>query len=466
MLDRALQLASQAIAFVKAKTGKQTAGNDLFDWLQAMQNDKNGGLMWSQAPAASVPVWRRMRRNPTIALALAAAKAPVKAAAWSVEADEGVPQEHIDLIRDYVLPLRPTLLSEGLRAIEYGRQPFETVWNIEDGRLVPAKLKPLLPEKTKILTDEKTGAFLGLKNGDVTLDQMDSLVISFDGEGGNLEGESRFENIREDAWWPWKQVLVRISQYSTKAAGIIPRIGYPIGESTGPDGKVTSNTTIAQLIANKIATGGSIIMPNKIPAWAENALAKGVDLEKLMAWNIEFIEARNSHGDELTSMMDKFEALMVRGILMPERSILQGKHGTNAESETQGDVGIAIAQDTSEELMRIVNWHLVDKVLIANFGPQAAGTVRLCAAPLVDEQAKLLRSILTAVLTAPANIDLVLGVLDLDAAMEEVGLPVRMDPVYPEPGDLDPEKKTPSKDDPAAVVASIYRAARRLRKAS
>ncbi len=468
MLDRTLKLARAVYdaAMAKTKTGPQRVADngDLGEWIGYMMSGEcNGGSMWSKAPAGKIETWRKMRRNPTIALALAASKAPVKAAHWSVEADDGVPEERLALIRDYVLPLRPVILGDGLRAIEYGYQPFEVVWMLEGGRTVPAKLKPLLPEKTKILEDKQTGAFTGLENGDVTLDPHDSLVVSFDGEAGSLKGESRLENIREDAWWPWKQTLIRVSQYTTKAAGIIPRIGYPIGESTVAGGNKVSNTVIAQTIAKQIERGGSIIMPNKIPEWATDLVRQGVGLEKLMAWNIEFIEARNAHGTELSAMMDKFEALMVRGLLTPERSILQGQHGTNAESETQGDVGIAISQDTSEQLMRIVNWHLVDKVLIENYGPEAAGTVRICAAPLVDEQAALLREIMKAVLTAPGNIDLLAGMLDLESSMEEVGLTVRKDAVYPDPSGADNPADPGNANDPSSVVASIFSAARRSR---
>lgn len=475
MFDRIRQIPRAIVAAVKkepkARTGPQDqTGSGPMDLYQLLSQNCANGSLWERAPSGNVRTWRSMCENPTIALALAASKAPVKAAQWGVEADEGVPEERVQLIRDYLLPLRPTILGEGLRAVEYGNSKFEVVWTIESGKMVIGKLKPLLTEKTEILKDKNTGAFIGLKNGDVTLDAHDSLVISFDGEAGNLEGKSRLENVRQRAWWPWEQILIRVSQYSTKAAGIIPQVSYPVGSSVGPSGETISNTTIAKAIAANMARGGTVIMPKKMEAWAEELLKKNIDASKLMSWEISFVEARNQHGAELIEMFKHFETLMVRGLLQPERSLLEGSAGTKAEAQTHGDTATSIAEDMSEQLMRIINWHLVDRVLEANYGPEAKGTVRLCAAPLVDEQADLLRAILTTVLEAPGNIDLLLGMLDLEAGMEQLGLPVKKEAIYPEPGDLgkdDPNVGPDGKplDNPGAVVASIFRAARVLRSA-
>lgn len=456
----------------RAKTGAQEAnGNDISSLLNQM---RGGGstCLWTEAPPASHKVWREMIENPTIALGLAAAKAPIRAAMWNVEADDGVPEDRVQLIRDYMLPLRPTLLGDGLRAIEYGFQPFEVVWTVDNGRMVPAKLKPLLPENTSILKD-KTGAFTGLKNGDVRLDVMDSLVVSFDGEAGNIAGHSRLENIRRRAWWPWEQTYINVSQYVSKSAGITPIIRYPLGSSIGPGGQVIDNGTIAKQIADRLGQNRPVIMPQQIASWAEPLLQRGTDVRELSAWKIEFLETSGGHGSELTSMLDKFEALMVRGLLQPERSLLEGSNGTKAEAGVHGDLATCIAQQDSDQLLRIVNWHLVDKVLEANFGPEAVGTVRICAAPLVDEQAELLRAILTEVLSNPANIDVLLGLVDLESAAERVGLPTRADANYPDPGETGQDESATNPTDPnatdptapGAVVASIMKAAAALRVA-
>ena len=138
-------------------------------------------------PKGNLRTWRRMCENPTVALGLAAAKAPAKAAAWTVVADDDAPAGAEQLISDYVLPLRGAILRDGLRCVEYGWQPFEVVWDLPPkagGRIVPGKLKPLLPDATDILTDPNTGGFLGLRNTGVELSAVDSLVLSIDGEGG------------------------------------------------------------------------------------------------------------------------------------------------------------------------------------------------------------------------------------------------------------------------------------------
>ncbi len=387
----------------------------------------NPGLAYPPAPEASIRTYRKMLCNPTVQLALAAAKAPIKSAEWSVETDDGVADTIKTLVEDWVLPLRAVVLRDGLRAVEFGYYPFEVVWEFYDGYKVPVKLKPLLPELTEIVTDEK-GRFVGLRNMGVELNADESLLISLDGEAGNYKGRSRLENVREKAWWPWECTLNKTQAYVSKASGIIPRIQYPAGESVGPGGNKIANGDIAKQLVASLANGGAICMPRQLEKSWERLLENGVDPEQLIAWKIDFIDPGAARGGEFESMLNKFEALIARGLLQPERSILEGQYGTKAEAESHGSIAVDIAQETSDQLMEQVNWHLVDKMLRANFGEDATGTVRVKAAPLSDSKAALLKSITTQVLTNPANLDLLLQLIDMEQAAEQAGLPVQVNP--------------------------------------
>ncbi len=479
MLDRLSRIpatiaAAARVLAPKPRTGPQSGQTTEADLVAALNAAGSaggclslpGGLTktWKSAPSGNLTTYREMLKNPTVALALAAAKAPVKAAKWAVVADKGVPEEAKRLVEDYCLPLRPAVLRDGLRAMEYGWQPFEIVWGLPTearGRIVPAKLKPLLPDITEIITDGTTGAFDGLKNTGATLNPIDSFVVHLDGEGGDMHGRSRLENIREKAWWPWEESLARLQQYVVKAAGIIPRIQYPKGTTWGPNGQEIDNQTIALGMLAAMQRGGGVVVPIELASWAEGLMAKGVDPSKITSWQVDFIEARNLHGTELKENLDKFEALICRGLLTPERAIIEGQNGTKAEAETHGDVAISVAQDVLDDVICLFNWHLVDKVLTLNYGPEAAGTVRVEAAPIVDDQAAMLREIVRTVLTSPQNVDLLLGLMDLESAMEQVGLPIGETDASALPADPSPEGQ--NRD---SIVASVFRAARALRGAA
>lgn len=406
-------------------------------------------------PGASIQTYRRMLQNPTISLGLAVCKAPIKASQWSVGKPEGADatnEQAEQLIKDWILPLRPSLMSDGLRAIEFGCSCFEIVWGIRDGYDVPVRLKPLLRELCEIQTDKVTGAFAGVKNRNVHLLPDECLVISHDSEAGDLNGRSRLENVREYAWWPWVKTLDRTGKYTTKAAGIIPLIRYPAGRSLDASGTEVDNSEIAKRIIDRLDTGNGIIMPQELAKWAEALIQNGVDATKIAAWSIEFVEANTSHGDELTGILGKFESLAMRGLLVPERTAIEGQFGTKAEAGAHGDVAVSIAQDTLDQLLRALNWHLVDKMLARNFGEQARGTAIVKAAPLVDEDKAFIRKLVETVLVNPANVDLLTAVVDMDAAMDQTGVPRRvMSGTAPGALPLTPDSQA------GQMVAEIYR---------
>jgi len=447
----------------EAQTGNQITGENggvdasaylASNWAMAAGFNHHG---FGVPPSGSISTYRKMLHNPTVALGLAVCKAPIKAANWSATKPDGADDGNEDaeqLIKDYILPLRSTILSDGLRCIEFGFSAFEIVWDVVDGYTVPKKLKPLRPELTEIMHDPQTGAFAGVKNGGVTLTPDDCLVIPHDSESGDLRGRSRLENCRAEAWWPWKQTLERTGLYTTKAAGIIPIIRYPTGQSLDAGGATVDNGVIAARILQRLGSGSGVTMPQVLAKWAETLINANVDPTKLAAWQIEFLEAKTAHGDEFQQLLGKFESLMMRGLLVPERTALEGQYGTKAEAGAHGDVAIVIAQDTLDQIMLAINWHLVDKMLVANFGPGAEGTAIVKAAPLVDEEKDFIRTLVATVLENPANVDLLLGMMDMDAAMDMTGIPRKAaaadmaDPTAPGVG-ADPKA--------AAIAAQIWR---------
>ena len=75
---------------------------------------------------------------------------------------------------------------------------------------------------------------------------------------------------------------------------------------------------------------------------------------------------------------------LARSILIPERSIQEGQHGTLAEAEAHGDVALAMCELADETIVDAVNEQLVEKILLVNYGDEAVGKVRICRVPLTD----------------------------------------------------------------------------------
>jgi len=399
------------------------------------------------APSASFKTYRRMRTNPTIAMARAAATAPIKAADWSIDIMDDAPADAEALIEETVLPRRSEVMCELLKALDFGFRAFEKVWELEDGNMVLKRLKPLSPERSEIMIDAH-GNLLGVRQGTtapmgrvtvsadglspqtaaspmgaVFLPLSKVFLYSYDSEDGNWYGRSRHENIRESAWWPWQQTVNRLGVYIRKTSGVIPMIRYPVGSSKDKAGNEVANDEIAARVLDNIKSGTGVTMPQNLLKWAEDMLGQGMDPTALMAWSISFLEAKAGHGREYESTLRHFESLMVRGWLLPERSVVEGQFGTKAESAAHQDFAILMAEELLDDVIRQFNEQVIDPVLLLNFGDQAAGTVRIKPAPIQDKDRDFFRRIIESMLTDNRNLDLFNTLIDLEQMLDRTDVP-------------------------------------------
>lgn len=383
---------------------------------------------FGRPPEGTFSTYRRMRANPTIALARAVANAPIKAANWSYKVDESRPtaanaEGMLKLIQDTLAPLRAALVKNLLFARDYGFQGFEKVVEARGGAWVYSDFKPLLPDLTLPLVGARSGRVMGLRNGSADLtNPLEYLLWTYNGEGGDPYGEPDMERCR-DAWHMETQTYRRMGQYVTKVAGVIPMVQYPMGESQDESGQMVDNQVLASKVLTNLSSGAGVTMPATVHEWAQDLIRAGVPVQDLMAWQIKFIEAGQQHGADFDVILRKFDALMVRGWLVPERAITEGAHGTKAESETQADLVLVIAQEIMDDIIALVNRCVVDPLLVVNFGPDAAGAVQVEAEPIVDEARALVRELVKTVLTNPVNLDIALATLDFDAMLDQSGLP-------------------------------------------
>ena len=388
---------------------------------------------FGKPPVGTFDLYRKMRLNPTLALARVVDNSPVKAADWGYESSENAPNDALDFIKAVMKPLLRGIVKDCLRSRDYGFTAFEKVWAIEDvnGRLAITlkKLKSLLVDITTPRVDKEDGGFAGIKNGKTELEPVDSFWFTYDGEPGNeWFGLSKFETVRRSGvWTAWDTTLKKLGNYLGLAAGPLPLIQYPLGKSLDADGNEVDNFEIAKTILQNIQKGKGIIAPNELVKYATEFLNRGVDMSKLQAWRFDFMETKGQHGKEFVGAMEYFDKLLLRGRLVPERAAIEGQHGTKAESQEHAGIVLTGAEDFLEDLEDCINRFIIDPLLIFNFGADAKGSVTINHAPLVDEKLVLIREMVTTVLTNPANTQLFLDVFDLDSALQQMGLPKAAD---------------------------------------
>lgn len=375
----------------------------------------------SEPSPATYKTYRAMRSNPTIAIARAALFAPVKANKWSFEAKDGVPDDRVKFIQDQFNDLRTRLVQDVLRAVEYGWQPFERVYGVAEGRYTLARAKALLPDESEPIVDKEKLHLLGVKNGRVELNLQQAAVVTYDQEGDDPYGRSIYENIREFAWHPWTDAAGKLAQYYTKGAGVTPIVRYPLGRQQDASGTEVDNSENAANILRTLGLGQGVAMPNQIDGAFEDILRAGANVADLMAWQISFLETRSGVGGEIVDGLRHYEKLMVRGMLQPERAILEGQFGTKADAGSHGDLGLLIATELVEWVIDRVNKLFVNPLLSINFGREAIDSVYISPSPIRDDDKEFIRNLMAATLSA--NPDLLMAVADFDAMLDSTGIP-------------------------------------------
>ena len=376
--------------------------------------------------------YRRMNRDPTLALARAMAKLPIIGATHSFEADDDVPDEVLATVQKSVDAIWPEIIETLLWSLEYGWKSAEVVWDWDDGPLVPVRIKPLQVDITVILVDPDTGSMLGVRQREVDLREGKYIYYGNEVEDQNYYGTSRHENIRELVYGPWRDTMKKLGEYLAKAAGVTPVVRYPIGQGTDAAGANDDNLKRAQAIIQGLSQNIGMCFPYEIPAALEEGVRNGtLTMKDACAWMVDFLETKSDHSGGMINSARYLDSLKMRGWLVPERAGIEGQMGTKAEAEAHGDVGIGTAEQTHTGICRAVTRQLVDPMLAYNWGPEMRGKVRIVPAPLQDDARTLVRDIVKSVLTNPSALDVLLSTSDWDAMMDIAGVPKGQEIVDP-----------------------------------
>ena len=395
------------------ETGSQAVAMGLSTWVELPGLD--------DAPPGTYDTYRAMLTDPTIALARAVVMAPIVGNTWSVQSSEGTPEDRVKFIEDMLDPMISDIAEKTLLALDYGWVGFEKVFDMSEGKIVLKRLKHLLHDITQINIDNN-GKFQGFKQASVSLPVEKTLLFTCDRLGDNHYGRPRLENIRQTWSW-WLQANDGAARYDRKIAGVMPVVHYPTGQSIDKDGIERDNYEIAQRLLDAIAAGHGIAVPN-LKAMDDDADGK--------TWAIELMEDKGSRQPGFIERLRYLDSLKFRGYLRPERSALEGQFGTKAEAQTHGDLGLLDGEKLQKDISRLINWYVVDQLLVLNFGEQARGSVWFIPNPLQDANVQFSRDLVKAMLATPDGREELKLYMDLEQTLELTKLPLLPEPLKPE----------------------------------
>jgi hypothetical protein len=371
------------------------------------------------AAPGTYQTYRQISAHPTNALVRGIVAAPIVANTWRwKKCRPDVPEEWVDFAQQVFAPLRQALVRDALRALEFGWAGFEKIWEIQNGRRILARLKPLLWDCTDILLDDH-GNPAGLLNRPpgntpVVLTAGKYFLYSYDGEAANPYGRSRHENVRQ-AWSESEQIRQRLAQYMKKVSGIVVQLHYPEGTSRDTAGAERPNQWLGQQVLDSVSAGRSVMFPNGFASTSDPRMA--YELAGKSPWQLSTLEAQGAdHAPGMKLVLEYYDALIFRGWLRPERTGLESRYGSKADAQTHTDTATLDSELIDRDIADAVTRDVVDELLVLNFGRQARGAVTIEPAPIETDSLGVLRGVLNSLIAkdgaeAAGKID-VAGLLD------------------------------------------------------
>ena len=368
-------------------------------------------------PLANNAKLRRMRKDPVIALVRFMFFAGILSGKWSFEkANADVPDEWVDLIKAQLEPMRRHILATGaLGCFDFGFQPYEKVFEVspELGTYIK-KLKPLVQDSTTIVTTESDGSFAGLKAGQIELPFEKALLLYFDAEGTDWSGTSTLANA-EKAYDDSMAASVSAKRFDQKMAGAQWVVRYPDGK-TNFNGEETPNHEIADQILSSLQSSGMIALP------ISQAMMSADVFNEKAGWHIELITASGA-SVEFNQRFEYLDKCKARALGFPERSVLEGNHGTLAEAGAHQDFVLTLIEYRHDCILELINWHLVNQILFFNFGPGTENSVAIVASPINDASKAMLKELYTKILEQPDGFLSELDNIDIPAIASSLGIP-------------------------------------------
>lgn len=387
------------------------------------------GSLYDPRLPKSMPVsystYREMRKHPTVALCRLLLSAPILAANWSYErVNDEVPDEWVELITDSLGPVKTVFLENAvLGMIDFGWQPFEIVWGLNDtGQVVVQKAKALLQDNTDILVEPNTGAFAGFRQ-EVTGAPVDvvedkALLINTGVEGTNWYGEGRLETARK-AIEQWAKTEDGAQKYDDKVAGSHWRIFFPPGKTPyGANGDMTDNFIIADDIAASLTSSGVLKIPRAVSGYVEDGNRKDDQ-----GWDVDIIGDGSARQYSYVARLQYEDKLIVRGMGLPERAVLEASMGTRADAGVHAQAAATTFDLMHKGVVADLNEAVVDKTLVTNYGPEAKGSVFISAAPITDVTLEFLQKVYLELLKDPSIRSSEYLDFDIEALRDKVNVP-------------------------------------------
>lgn len=389
---------------------------------------QSDGVIYPLEPMIPTELYRKLLRNPTIAMSRCLMVAPMTLTQWSVKADEDVPEELVELVEDQILTHKEVLVKTALEGvIDFGWIAYEVIYNPagkdRKGRdaVTITDFKHLLQEFTFLRANPYNGRFVGIMqdnplNGQrVYLPAEKVQLFNIDQRGSNWYGNAMLDNCIEPFrdWYTTNKIAMG---YMRKIAGVHWALYYSPGV-TFYKGKDWDNSELAPELLHELDANGSIAIPCEIQQFLSS---QGEGVPK---WKLEKIsDSGASSADYLESLRYR-DGQMVSGLMFPPNALLEGHYGTKAEAVVHAEAPIAHMEMRIRNIAEQLNNQTVNRLLELNAGSSMRGKVWIEVAPITHDNSEFIRTIYQSLLSSPDAGYAITSRIDQDSLTELSGIP-------------------------------------------
>lgn len=406
------------------------------------------GIMpgFSKAPPPSPMVYWHMRKYSACVLAYAITTGPIfagtrtatirnadgtEAAKPKPLASTGIgietvstPEEERRKLCDDIFEDQWPDILQGLECLNFGYHLQELEWGTVQGVTAPIRfrdfgpLDPVQPDRTL------QGDFNGFKYQNNVRDPRYAFHAVSMPQFDPIRGVPRAEFARE-TWWRAIQSQDNGDRLERKASGIQMMLEMIGGASwIDSDGKPVLTKTMVQTIVDAAATGKTFTVP-RIPFKKESIEAKPelADIPAVKAQAFDWGQT----GPALLAAIDRLSRLdveIMRAWGRPEREAMEGQHGTKAEAGTHGAIGVLDSENVHSTFLRQFNRQVLDRFLVTNFGPDAAGSIYFKPTPLSDPQQEFKQKVLNTIFASTTDGPPATAHLDVRQLIKQTELPM------------------------------------------
>jgi len=336
--------------------------------------------------------------DPIVSFAYRMLTLPVKQSKISVT---GETQAQVEFVKQYLINsgVLGDTVSKLLWGVGFGFAGLELRWlkkELGKEQAILPRDPVLLSWSDTIILEQSTkgkdyGSFAGFKvtnpnGGEVFLDvnKHKAALLTWGGEISDRYGTAQLA-VAYEAWRRRQLMLYGdFAVWMSRRANPSLIVEYPPGDSQTSSGSKINNVELAKRMAKNTRNGA----PAVIPSLKDD---KGASLWKIGELSTSDRAPLFEKGNNM------LKAEIVMALLVPQRTILEGEHGTKSEAETHGELLGLVQNAILEQVVEVINNYIVKPMLDFNF-LKVDGTVRLAYKEISRHMQAAQLSVLNAVI--------------------------------------------------------------------